>query len=156
YASRRVAGRKVRAVVAERWPEQNDGVRPELTPRAAALAPAPVIELAVPPLDADEIAELLDLFALPARAANRLPAGSGGNPCLAPALGGAFADRIAVPWRPQPLPQRIHALLRDRIGALPAEVRETLLIASLATRPSVELLLRAGRAEAEHDIRLAA
>jgi DNA-binding CsgD family transcriptional regulator/tetratricopeptide (TPR) repeat protein len=156
YAARRVAGRKVRAVVAERWPEQHDGVRPELAPRAASLAPTPVMEIAVPPLDADEIAELLDLYALPARAANRLHADSGGNPYLALALGGAFADRISAAWRPQPLPQRIHALLRDRIGALPAEVRETLLIASLATRPSVELLLRAGRTEAEHDIRLAA
>ena len=155
YAARRVAGRKVRAVVAERWPEQHDGARPELAPRAASLAPTPVMEIAVPPLDADEIAELLDLYALPARAANRLHADSGGNPYLALALGGAFADRISAAWRPQPLPQRIHALLRDRIGALPAEVRETLLIASLATRPSVELLLRAGRTEAEHDIRLA-
>jgi DNA-binding CsgD family transcriptional regulator/tetratricopeptide (TPR) repeat protein len=156
YASRRVVGRKVRAVIAERWPEQDEGGRAELGPRAAALTPAPVIELTVPPLDADEIAELLDLYALPARAANRLHADSGGNPYLALALAGAFADRISVAWRPQPLPQRIHALLRDRIGALPGQVRETLLIAALATRPSVELLLRAGRTEAEHDIRTAA
>jgi DNA-binding CsgD family transcriptional regulator len=156
YAARRVGGRKVRAVVAERWPEQHDGTRTGLAPRAAALAPSPVTELTVPPLDADEIAELLDLYALPARAANRLHADSGGNPYLALALAGAFADRISVAWRPQPLPQRIHALLRDRIGALPAEVRETLLIASLATRPSVELLLRAGRTEAENDVRVAA
>ena len=35
-------------------------------------------------------------------------------------------------------------------------MRETLLLAALATRPTIELLLRAGRAEAEHDIRVAA
>ena len=110
----------------------------------------------MPPLDADDLAELLDLYALPARAASKLHADSGGNPYLALALGGAFADRTSAAWRPAPLPQRIHALLRDRVGALPVEVRETLLIAALATRPTVELLLRAGRAEAEHDIRLAA
>jgi DNA-binding CsgD family transcriptional regulator len=164
YAARRIGGRKVRAVVAERWPEQpdgarwseqHDGVRTELH-RAASLAPGPVAEMVVGPLEADDIAELLELYALPARAASKLHADSGGNPFLALALGGAFADRISVPWRPPPLPQRIHALLRDRIGALPADVRETLLIAALATRPTVELLLRAGRTEAEQHIRIAA
>ena len=54
------------------------------------------------------------------------------------------------------MPQRIHALLQDRVSALPVEVRETLLTAALATRPTVELLLRAGRVDADHDIRLAA
>jgi DNA-binding CsgD family transcriptional regulator/tetratricopeptide (TPR) repeat protein len=122
--------------------------------RAASLAPGPVLEIAVPPLDAADLAELLDLYALPARAVGKLHADSGGNPYLALALGGAFADRASVSWRPVPLPQRLHALLRDRIGMLPAEIRETLLIAALATRPTVELLLRAGRSEAERDIRL--
>src|SRR5690606_38097724 len=95
----------------------------------------------------------------------KLHADSGGNPYLALALAGAFADRSASPggrgdhtavWRPVPLPQRVHALLQDRVAALPAEVRETLLTAALATRPTVELLLRAGRVDADHDIRLAA
>ena len=93
---------------------------------------------------------------MPARAASKLHADSGGNPYLALALGGAFADRTSAVWRPAPLPQRIHVLLQDRVGALPVEVRETLLVAALATRPTVELLLRAGRADADHDIRLAA
>ncbi|HEX6871731.1 MAG TPA: AAA family ATPase, partial [Micromonosporaceae bacterium] len=152
FAARRVAGRPVRAVVAERWPEQGEV---QLS-RATALAPPPVLEIVVPPLAADDLAELLDLYALPARAASKLHADSGGNPYLALALGGAFADRTSVNWRPAPLPQRLHQLLRERLAALPDEVRETLLIAALATRPTVELLLRAGRVEAEREIRLAA
>ena len=154
YASRRAAGRNVRAVVAER----SDRGESEAAPRARAgsLAPGPVTEIAVPPLAAHDMAELLELYALPARAASKLHADSGGNPYLALALGGAFADRPSVTWRPAPLPQRVHALLRDRIDELTADVRETLLVAALATRPTVELLLRAGRAEAERDIRIAA
>jgi DNA-binding CsgD family transcriptional regulator len=128
---------------------------PRLPVRAASMAPGAVLELAVPPLDAADLAELLDLYALPARAAGKLHADSGGNPYLALALGGAFADRTSVGWRPVPLPQRLHALLRDRVGALADDVRETLLIAALATRPTMELLLRAGRTEAERDIRVA-
>ena len=152
YASRRLAGGRVRAVVAERWPEQGE-TQPR---RATRLAPPPVLELAVPPLAAHELAELFDLYSLPARAASKLHADSGGNPYLALALGGAFAERISPPWRPAPLPQRIHALLWNRLAALPSEVRETLLVAALATRPTVDLLLRAGRTEAERDIRMAA
>jgi DNA-binding CsgD family transcriptional regulator len=151
YANRRATGRGIRAVVAERWRDSEArGGR-----RAAALVPAGALEIALPPLDAADLAELLDLYALPARAAGKLHADSGGNPYLALALGGAFADRTAVAWRPLPLPRRLHALLRDRIDALPADVRETLLIAALATQPSIELLLRAGRTEAERDIRVA-
>jgi len=178
YVSRRVAGRRIRAVVAERWPEQDevelarasnagrsdDASGHWFVPRgragasvpATALAPPPVLEIPVPPLAADDLAELLDVYRLPVRAAGKLYADSGGNPYLALALGGAFADRQATDWRPVPLPHRIHALLRDRVAALPDDVRETLLIAALATRPTIELLLRAGRAEAEHDIRVAA
>ena len=183
FAARRTAGRRIRAVVAERWPDREDESKAELAdegadlpgdaevesgswrvtmlrggrpPRASALAPAPVTELAVPPLGPADLAELLDLYGLPARTASKLHADSGGNPYLALALAGAFADNTSAVWRPAPLPQRIHALLQDRVGALPVEVRETLLTAALATRPTVELLLRAGRVDADHDIRLAA
>ena len=185
FAARRTSSRRIRAVVAERWPDRDDEVKIEQGPddgvsdadvaadleagnwrvtmsrggrplRAASLAPPPIIEVAVPPLEPADLAELLDLYALPARAASKLHADSGGNPYLALALGGAFADRTSVVWRPAPLPQRIHALLQDRVGALPIEVRETLLVAVLATRPTVELMLRAGRPDADHDIRLAA
>lgn len=188
FAARRTTNTRVRAVVAERWPdgaehddppravpaqepddEESDVWRIALprgrTHRATALAPAPVTEVVVPPLGPADLAELLELYGLPARAASKLHADSGGNPYLALALAGAFADRTASGagrgdrtgvWRPAPLPQRIHALLQDRVAALPAEVRETLLTAALAARPTVELLLRAGRVDADHDTRLAA
>jgi DNA-binding CsgD family transcriptional regulator len=152
YAARRLPGRPVRAIVAERWSER-DRVSPA---RAGTLAPPPIVEIPVPPLAPHDLAELLELYALPARAATRLHADSGGNPYLALALGGAFADRSPVSWRPVPLPRRVDALLRERLAGLPAEVRQTLLIAALATRPTVELLLRAGRADAHRDVRLAA
>src|SRR5690606_5911051 len=54
--------------------------------RAASLAPPPIVEMMVGPLAADDIADLLELYALPARAASRLHADSGGNPYLALAL----------------------------------------------------------------------
>ena len=159
YAARRVDGRRVRGVVAERSDREETGEPAERTvpaTRAASLVPAPVVEVAVPPLAAHEVAELLELYSLSDRAASKVHADSGGNPYLALALGGAFADRPSVTWRPAPLPRRIHALLRDRTEALPVEVRETLLVAALATTPTVELLLRAGRTEAEREVRLAA
>jgi len=124
--------------------------------RAASLAASPVLVLAVPPLAAHDVAEMLDLYGLPARAASKLHADSGGNPYLALALSGAFADRTAVAWRPGPLPHRVYDLIRDILDAITADVRETLLIAALAARPTVELLLRAGRLDAERDIRQAA
>ena len=180
-ASRRVGSNNVRAIVAERWPEYGEAGKTEADhgyaagrasrrtnlwrvslprtgqpARAAALAPNPVLEIAVPPLAADDLADLLDLYALPARAASKLQADSGGNPYLALALSGAFADPTTAAGRPLPLPPRLHALLRDRMAALPDDVRETLLLAALAARPTVELLLRAGRTEAERDIRVAA
>lgn len=183
FAARRRTNPQIRAVVAERWPdrevtdpgpplpeeptEDEDADEWRMMPRgriyrATALAPPPVTEVTVPPLNPADLAELLEAYGLPARAASKLHADSGGNPYLALALAGAFADRSASPgehtqvWRPVPLPQRVHALLQERVAALPPEVRETLLTAALAARPTVELLLRAGRVDADHDIRLAA
>ncbi|HEX6967466.1 MAG TPA: LuxR family transcriptional regulator [Micromonosporaceae bacterium] len=165
YAARRVDAHRVRTVIAERWPDSATG-HPDRGPagrrgsaagtRSAALATGALLEVEVPPLAADELADLLELYALPARAASKLHADSGGNPYLALALAGAFAERGAAAWRPAPLPPRLHALLRERVEALPADVRETLLFAALATYPTVDLLRRAGRTEAERQLHLAA
>lgn len=168
YAARRVDASRIRTVIAERWPEHTvafpgpdrdrSARRPSSAQRtgAAALATGPLLEIEVPPLAADDLVELLDLYALPARAASKLHADSGGNPYLALALAGAFAERTVAAWRPVPLPSRLHALLWERVEALPAQTRQTLLFAALATYPTVDLLQRAGRTEAERDIRLAA
>ncbi|MCT2592279.1 LuxR family transcriptional regulator [Streptomyces sp. N2-109] len=162
YAGRRLTGRGVRVVVAGRWPDATPGGSGP-GPGSAGPGGAPpwsptptAVQLAVPPLAPHVLAELFEQYGLPARVATKLHADSGGNPYLALALGGAFTDRIPRHWRPAPLPQRVHALISERLDTLPAETRETLLMAAFATRPTVSLLLRAGRADAAHDIRLAA
>lgn len=153
YTARRLTGRQVRAVTAGRWPEHlaaGDG-------GSAAWKPEPTaVVTPVPPLAPHALAELFESYGLPARVANTLHADSGGNPYLALALGGAFTDRIPRHWRPAPLPQRVHTMISERLGTLPARTRETLLTAAFTAHPTVDLLLRAGRADAENDIRLAA
>lgn len=174
HAVRTLTGGGVRVLVAGRWPErveaeaEQDGNgdldghgHPDGRGHGGGrvspwLAAATAVEIAVPPLAPDELAGLLDQYGLPARLGNKLHADSGGNPYLALALGGAFTDRVPRHGRPVPLPHRVHVLISDRLGPLPEETRETLLVAALAVRPTVGMLLRAGRAEAEHDIRLAA
>ncbi|HCA86308.1 MAG TPA: helix-turn-helix transcriptional regulator, partial [Streptomyces sp.] len=154
YAARRLTGGGVRTVAAGHRPERiGTGHGPQPSPWPV---PANAVETAVPPLAPDELAELLDQYGLPARVASKLHADSGGNPYLALALGGAFTDRLPRHGRPLPLPQHVHALIGERLATLPEQTRETLLVAALATRPTIELLLRAGRADAEHDIRHAA
>ncbi|GAB2603691.1 transcriptional regulator [Paractinoplanes abujensis] len=122
--------------------------------RAARLCPAPALELAVPPLEADDLTELLEAHGLPCRTASRLHEASAGNPFLALTLGAAQPPGEA--WRPAPLPEAARELLRDRLAALPADVAHTLLVAALAAGPTVALLRRAGREDAVRDLRVAA
>ncbi|EST30270.1 hypothetical protein N566_21645, partial [Streptomycetaceae bacterium MP113-05] len=153
YSARRLTGLGVRVVTAGHWPEGTAaGDR-----GSAPWAPTPAsVVTPLPPLSPAALAELFEQYGLPARVANTLHAESGGNPSLALALGSAFTDRIPRHWRPAPLPQRVRDMIGERIAALPCRTRETLLTAAFAHRPSVDLLRRAGREEAEHDLRLAA
>ncbi|MFD0540011.1 AAA family ATPase [Actinomadura luteofluorescens] len=145
YTVGRLGPRGVRAVVAGRWP---DGFAAGDT-----WTPAPdAAHLPVPPLEPDELAEMFDGYGLPVRVVNTLHADSGGNPYLALALGGAFTGRVPRHWRPAPLPQRVRAVIAERLARLPEGTRETLLTAALAIRPTADLLRRAGRAEAARDI----
>ncbi|BCY07931.1 LuxR family transcriptional regulator [Actinoplanes sp. L3-i22] len=148
FAMRRRPGARIRAVAAER--------RPDLTGhrRAARLVPAPVTEIAVPPLAPDDLSAMLEARGLPCRTASRLHRASAGNPFLALALGSTGADGPA--WRPAPLPEAARDLARDLLGPLSAEVHATLLVAALATDPTVTLLRRAGRDDADRELRLAA
>ncbi|SDJ43339.1 AAA ATPase domain-containing protein [Actinokineospora alba] len=139
YAARRLDGLAVRVVLADRGSEA--GHRPH------ALAPPPVTEATVPPLTAADLAELLDPHGLSARATMKIHADSAGNPYLALALA-ACSDGREVP--------RLRALTQDKLLGLSDQVRETLLVCALAARPSMRLLLRAGRDEAEADIAAAA
>ncbi|WP_433361510.1 AAA family ATPase [Actinoplanes sp. CA-142083] len=147
FAMRRRPGHRVRVLAAQRRPD------PAGKRRAARLCPAPALELAVPPLDADELTALLEARGLPCRTASRMHEASAGNPFLALALGGAVAPGPA--WRPAPIPETARELLRDRLRALPAGVAATLLVAALATDPTTTVLLRAGRDDAVRDLRLA-
>lgn len=110
--------------------------------------------LLVPPLQADEIAELLIHHRLPSRMAGRVHKASGGNPRLALAVGRSLADARTPVHHAEALtlPGRARDLARKLLGAAPADVRETLLLAALALRPTATLIRRAGRPDAEADL----
>jgi predicted ATPase len=142
FAMRRRPGPRVRVLAAQRRPgDAGAGAH-----RAARLCPSPVLELAVPPLAADDLAALLEARGLPCRTASRLHEASAGNPFLALALAGAVPPGPA--WRPAPIPAAARELLLDRLSGLPGEVRRTLLTAALATEPTITVLVRAGREDA--------
>ncbi|HVK20037.1 MAG TPA: AAA family ATPase [Actinokineospora sp.] len=138
YAARRLDGLPVRFVLAGRWPDTGQ--------RAHTLVPGPLTEATVPPLTAEDVADLLDAHGMSARAATKIHADSAGNPYLALALAGGSADRGTA------VPPRLQALIQAKLAEVSEQVRETLLVCALATRPTVRLLLRAGRIEAEADL----
>jgi DNA-binding NarL/FixJ family response regulator len=148
FAMRRRPGPRVRVVAAQRFPDAVGRLR------AARICPAPVADLLVPPLDADALTALLEARGLPCRTASRLHEASGGNPFLALELGAAVTPGPA--WRPAALPEPARALLRRRIDALPPSVAGTLLVAALATEPTLTVLVRAGHEDADRDLRAAA
>ncbi|MFI5496030.1 AAA family ATPase [Actinoplanes sp. NPDC051859] len=151
FAMRRRPGPRVRVVAAQRFPD--DAGRHEAgRHRAARLCPAPVADLLVPPLSADDLTALLEARGLPCRTAARLHEASGGNPFLAVALG---AVAPGPPWRPAPLPEAARELLRRRLAALPPQVTGTLLVAALAIEPTLSVLVRAGHEDADRDLRAA-
>ncbi|MFD7978287.1 AAA family ATPase [Streptomyces sp. NPDC059071] len=110
--------------------------------------------LLVPPLHADEIAELLIHHRLPSRMAGRIHKASGGNPRLALAVGRSLADARTPVHHAEALTLsgRARDLARQLLGAAPPEVRATLLLAALALRPTATLVRRAGRPGAEADL----
>ncbi|MFF7177718.1 AAA family ATPase [Streptomyces sp. NPDC008121] len=110
--------------------------------------------LLVPPLQADEIAELLIHHRLPSRMAGRIHKASGGNPRLALAVGRSLADARTPVHHAEALTLsgRARDLARQLLGSAPPAVRETLLLAALALRPTASLIRRAGRPNAEADL----
>ncbi len=109
----------------------------------------------VPPLDAGDMIELLAAHGLAAHTAQRLHVESGGVPALALALCGVVGARPSVLGRPTALPPTIEQVLRERFLAQPQGVRITLGYAALLHRPSVRQLERAGRIEADDELRTA-
>ncbi|MFD9358404.1 AAA family ATPase [Streptomyces sp. NPDC060031] len=118
-------------------------------------------EIRVPPLGADEVAELLVRRGLPARLAGRIHQASGGNPRLALALGHSLAEAAgardggAHHADPLPVSGQAREVARRLLAAVPVEVRRTLLLAALAARPTTALLRRAGRPHAEAELTVA-
>ncbi|MFB7462187.1 AAA family ATPase [Streptomyces sp. NPDC056224] len=112
----------------------------------------------VPPLGADEVAELLVRHGLPARLAGRIHQASGGNPRLALALGHSLAEaagtRDAGAHHADTLPVSGQAreVARRLLAEAPAQARRTLLLAALAARPTTALLRRAGRPDADAEL----
>ncbi|MGW5851706.1 AAA family ATPase [Streptomyces sp. NPDC055254] len=109
----------------------------------------------VPPLGADEVAELLSRRGLPARLAGRIHQASGGNPRLALALGHSLAesrDGSAHHADTLPICGQAREVARRLLAEAPAQARRTLLLAALAARPTTALLRRAGRPDAEAEL----
>ncbi|MBT2480643.1 helix-turn-helix domain-containing protein [Streptomyces sp. ISL-94] len=112
----------------------------------------------VPPLGADEVAELLVRHGLPARLAGRIHQASGGNPRLALALGHSLAEAAgsrdggAHHADTLPVSGQAREVARRLLAEAPAQARRTLLLAALATRPTTALLRRAGRPDAEAEL----
>ncbi|MFE7773670.1 AAA family ATPase [Streptomyces sp. NPDC057445] len=108
----------------------------------------------VPPLHADDIAELLIHHRLPSRMAGRIHKTSGGNPRLALAVGRSLADARTPVHHAESLSLsgRARDLARQLLGAVRPAVRDTLLLAALALRPTASLIRRAGRPTAEADL----
>ncbi|WP_308369217.1 MULTISPECIES: LuxR family transcriptional regulator [unclassified Streptomyces] len=115
-------------------------------------------EIRVPPLGAEEIAELLVRHGLPARLAGRIHQASGGNPRLALALGHSLAEAAgardggAHHADTLPVSGQAREVARRLLAEAPARARRTLLLAALAARPTTALLRRAGRPDAEAEL----
>ncbi|MEV4194807.1 ATP-binding protein, partial [Streptomyces toxytricini] len=127
-------------------------------PVAAPLCGPGTPAIRIPPLGADEVAELLVRHGLPARIAGRVHQASGGNPRLALALGHSLAEAAgsrdggAHHADTLPLSGQAREVARRLLAEAPARTRRTLLLAALAARPTTALLRRAGRPDAEAEL----
>ncbi|AHH95175.1 ATP-binding protein [Kutzneria albida] len=150
FVARRTAGTSVRVLAAERVPEREQ-------PANRHLCPPEVTELAVPPLSPRDVARLLLRDTgrlLPHSLVARVHEVADGNPFYALELGRAVlrAGAPESPGSPLPVPRRLRALLLDRLGELSPQAQATLLLASVATRPSLTLLRAAGHPDAARDL----
>lgn len=109
----------------------------------------------VPPLSADDMVELLCEVGLSPDVARRVHLEAGGIPSHALALAGLVGERPVVMGGPAPLPSSVERVLRERVRAQPEAVRTTLVHAALLHRPRVRDLERAGRVDAEAELRAA-
>lgn len=136
FAWRRLREEPVRILVARR-----DGSHSEV----AETLPVPLRVLGVGPLSVGALQRLLGsrLGWQPSRRAlRRIWEVSGGNPFFALELGRALEQRRTEPalGARLPIPTDLGGLLRERLAALAAPVREALQAAALLAEPTLELL----------------
>ncbi|MFJ5304612.1 AAA family ATPase [Streptomyces sp. NPDC088350] len=138
FVVRRVEGLDVRVVAAERVAEGEQPQRPRC-------CPPDTVELPVPPLTDDEVAQLLPTD-LPPAVLRAVQDTAAGNPWYALELGRtAPSDAAALGLgRTLPVPRRLRTLLLDQVRSLPDSTRLTLLVASAAARPTLTVLRDAG------------
>ncbi|MER0449844.1 AAA family ATPase [Streptomyces sp. Edi4] len=166
YIARRVGpGFSVLATLRSETEPGPSPAGPDGAVSALDLCPRPVRQIPVPPMTVHEIAELLerhDQPPWPRRLVARLHEASGGNPRAALELSAALDERVRTQGldgtelpdclEALPVPDCLRRPLVDRIDALPAHARDTLVLAGAAVRPTVELLRRAGRRHAGADL----
>jgi DNA-binding CsgD family transcriptional regulator len=144
YCVRRLGREPVRILTASRVAE--DPVDPLGLERA--LGRDRVQRVLVPPLDVDAVAWLLaDRLAFrPVKGVlHRICESSRGNPLFALEIARVVQEAGGAlgPGEVLPASQGIQQVLRGRLAALPTPVREALLVAAAASRPSVSLVAAA-------------
>ncbi|GIJ75194.1 ATP-binding protein [Virgisporangium ochraceum] len=141
FVARRLGPVPVQVVAAERV-AQGD------SPARADLCPTPCVELGVPPLTQADVSDILRHrfgAGVPRHRLQRVYTASGGNPMFAVELGRTLQERGEVsPTGPLPVPDRLRALLAERLSRLSTAGRSPLLIAAAAARPSRDLIERSG------------
>ncbi|KPI29296.1 transcriptional regulator, LuxR family [Actinobacteria bacterium OK074] len=158
FAARRLGGMPVQMVCAVRTATDQRGPEHDRYLRAT---PPETLSVRVNPLSRTQVAELLGHRGygdLPRSTVRDIHRTSAGNPLFALELGRALAENPAPtsPGEPLPVPTSLRALVLNRLDALPAEARRTLLVACTGARPTLSLLHAAGRDNAEAETAQAA
>ncbi|WP_162688800.1 MULTISPECIES: LuxR family transcriptional regulator [unclassified Streptomyces] len=145
YALRTLAAPGLTAIVTERVQGRAQA--------AARLLGGHPAQVDVDPLDAEETAALLGAHGLPTRWAGPLQSHCGGHRLLT-AVSCTELARLPAPERHRPAlsEQTLDAAGAWLRAALPEPARHTLMLAALTSRPSLPLLLRAGRSDAEEHL----
>src|SRR5262249_2861152 len=142
FVARRLEGVPTRVLAAERVADGGAATRLDL-------CPPPYTELAVPPMPASDVADLLRARfggAIGRAYLRRVFEASAGTPLYAVELGRALSAGPVAPTEPLPVPDRLRQLLAARVAVLPAADRPALLVVAAAARPSFALLDRCGLA----------
>ncbi|MEU9445433.1 AAA family ATPase [Streptomyces sp. NPDC048304] len=150
FAVRRLESLNVRVVAAERV---RDGEQPE----RLRCCPPGTAELAVPPLTDEETAHLVRAGIgadLPPTTLRAIQHTAAGNPSYALELGRAalLGPARAGSTPPLRVPRRLRTLLLEEARTLPETVQRTLLVSSVAARPSLTLLRAAGLPDPTADL----